>query len=249
VSSLPAENEVEISEPGRGSGGEPVRLNRRLFFQLLVFGGCRDSAMLVRALEEKEVSGTLYADLNDHRGVGLLTFAEDPAFFIDGLRPILLSQPFAELSLKEEMTMTGRTYSRGYEQDLEETLIERPKRRVLDPELRWAVWYPLRRSGRFEQLEEKEQRSILAEHGAIGHAFGKAGLAHDVRLDCRGLNRDDNDFVIGVLGRELHPLSVVVQRMRKTRQTSQYLTHLGPFFTGRVIWQSIPAASSTTVNE
>jgi chlorite dismutase len=61
---------------------------------------------------------------------------------------------------------------------------------------------------------------------------------HDVRLACFGLDRDDNDFVIGLIGKELHPLSAVVQAMRNTQQTSRYLDRLGPFFVGRAIWQS-----------
>ena len=101
-----------------------------------------------------------------------------------------------------------------------------------------GAWYPLRRSGRFSQLAPEEQRTILAEHGAIGMTFGAADLAHDVRLACHGLDRDDNDFVIGLIGKELFPLSAVVQAMRKTQQTSLYLDRLGPFFVGRAIWQS-----------
>ena len=124
--------------------------------------------------------------------------------------------------------MFGRTYSLGYEPDLHETLIERPRRTVLNPAWRWATWYPLRRSGRFSQLSPEEQRTILAEHGAIGMTFGAADLAHDVRLACHGLDRDDNDFVIGLIGKELFPLSAVVQAMRKTQQTSLYLDRLGP---------------------
>jgi chlorite dismutase len=109
---------------------------------------------------------------------------------------------------------------------------------VLNPEWRWAVWYPLRRSGRFAQLPIDEQRTILAEHGAIGMTFGAADYAHDVRLACYGLDRDDNDFVIGLIGGELFPLSALVQAMRKTQQTSLYLDRLGPFFVGRAVWQS-----------
>ncbi len=75
------------------------------------------------------------------------------------------------------------------------------------------------------------------EHGGVGRSYGKAGLAFDIRLACYGLDKNDNDFVIGLLGKELHPLSSIVERMRKTRQTSQYLTNLGPFFVGRVAWQ------------
>src|SRR2546421_36097 len=69
-------------------------------------------------------------------------------------------------------------------------------------------------------------------------AYGDADLAHDVRLACHGLDVHDNDFVIGLIGRELHPLSHLVQTMRKTAQTSQYLQTLGPFFVGHVRWQS-----------
>ena len=61
-----------------------------------------------------------------------------------------------------------------------------------------GVWYPLRRNGRFAQLPADEQRTILAEHGEIGMAFGAADYAHDIRLACHGLDRDDNDFVIGL---------------------------------------------------
>ena len=134
--------------------------------------------------------------------------------------------------------MLGRTYAIGYEQDLEETLVERPRRRVLDPKLPWAIWYPLRRAGSFEQLSRSEQNTILMEHGGVGMAFGRAGLGYDIRLACHGLDRDDNDFVVGLLGPELHPLSIIVQRMRKTKQTSLHLERLGPFFVGRVAWQS-----------
>ena len=40
------------------------------------------------------------------------------------------------------------------------------------------------------------------------------------------------------IGKELFPLSHIVQSMRKTQQTSLYLEHLGPFFVGRAVWQS-----------
>ena len=69
-------------------------------------------------------------------------------------------------------------------------------------------------------------------------AFGAGDYAHDVRLACHGLDRDDNDFVIGLIGKDLFPLSALVQAMRKTQQTALYLDRLGPFFVGRAIWQS-----------
>jgi chlorite dismutase len=136
------------------------------------------------------------------------------------------------------MTMLGRTYTIGYETDLERVLINRPIERVTNPDWPWAVWYPLRRAGPFEQLSTKEQRTILMEHGGIGRAYGEADFAHDVRLACHGLGTEDNDFIAGLVGKELYPLSQIVQRMRKTKQTSLYLEKLGPFFIGKAIWQN-----------
>ena len=57
-------------------------------------------------------------------------------------------------------------------------------------------------------------------------------------MACHGLDLRDNDFVIGLIGRELHPLSHLVQAMRRTVQTSQYIATLGPFFVGHALWQS-----------
>jgi hypothetical protein len=228
---------LDLSEKGRPIDGRPQGLDRRLFVQLLVFTGCRDARQVAAHLEERGVHGVLYEDVNDPAGIALLTFDEDPAYFIDTVRPLVAGTGLGSLRPRDELTMLGRTYSMGWEADLEEALITRPKTRLTSPALPWAVWYPLRRSGSFEELPEKEQRAVLAEHGAVGQMFGKAGVAHDVRLACHGLSKDDNDFVIGILGAELYPLSAVVQRMRKTRQTSRYLERLGPFFVGRALWQ------------
>lgn len=228
----------DISEKGGVKNGQPQRSDRRLYMQLLAFGGCPDAHPAVDALERAGVAGVLYEDVNDPRGIALLTVSEEPQFFIDRIRPILNAPPFATLDQKPTHTMLGRTYSLGYEPDLDEVLLRRPLRTVLNQAWRWAVWYPLRRSGRFAQLPADEQRVILAEHGAIGASFGAADLAHDIRLACYGLDRDDNDFVVGLIGKDLYPLSAIVQAMRKTQQTSLYLERLGPFFIGRAVWQS-----------
>ncbi len=228
----------DIFEKGGMKDGQPQRLNQRLFMQFLAFGGCADARALARAIESAGVPGALYEDVNDPRGVGLMTFSEDPGFFLDRVRPMLNAPPFAALVQKPEYTMLGRTYSLGYEPDLADVLLHRPRRTVLNPDWKWAVYYPLRRSGKFAQLPADEQRVILAEHGAIGMSYGAADLAHDVRLDCRGLDKEDNDFVVGLIGKDLFPLSHIVQSMRKTQQTSLYLERLGPFFVGRAIWQS-----------
>jgi Chlorite dismutase len=228
----------DISEKGGMKGGQPQRADTRLFMQLVAFGGCADSTALAESLAGADLAGALYEDINDPRGVALLTFSENPSFFLDRVRPLLNQAPFASLVQKPEYTMLGRTYSLGYEPDLIDVLLHRPRRTVLNPDWRWAVWYPLRRSGRFAQLPPDEQRVILAEHGTIGMSFGAGDLAHDVRLDCHGLDKYDNDFVVGLLGKDLYPLSAIVQTMRKTQQTALYLERLGPFFVGRALWQS-----------
>jgi len=227
----------DLSEKGGLKDGQPQRSDDRLFMQLLVFGGCADAAAVASHIGRTGIEGVVYEDVNDPRGVAILTLTRTPEAFVEAVRPALNSGPCAALVLKPEYTMLGRTYAIGYEPDLRDTLIDRPRRTVLNTDWRWAVWYPLRRSGRFAQLDEQEQRKILAEHGAIGMAFGAGDLAHDIRLACHGLDRDDNDFVIGLIGKELFPLSAVVQSMRKTQQTSLYLDRLGPFFVGRAIWQ------------
>ena len=227
----------DLSEKGGLKDGQPQRADDRLFMQLLAFGACADGAAVAQHIARAGIEGVVYEDVNDPRGIAILALTRTPETFVESVRPALNTGPCAALTLKPEYTMLGRTYALGYEPDLRETLIDRPRRTVLNPDWRWAVWYPLRRSGRFAQLKEQEQRTILAEHGAIGMAFGAGDLAHDVRLACHGLDRDDNDFVIGLIGKELFPLSAVVQSMRKTQQTALYLDRLGPFFVGRAIWQ------------
>jgi len=227
----------DLSEKGGMRDGQPQRADRRLFMQFLAFGGCPDARPLGEALTRAGIAGVVYQDVNDARGAGLLTFSDDPAFFVDRVRPALNAAPFDTLSQKPEYTMLGRTYSLGYEPDLLDVLLDRPRRTVLNPEWRWAGWYPLRRSGRFAQLPIDEQRTILAEHGAIGMSFGAADYAHDIRLACHGLDKEDNDFIVGLVGKELFPLSAIVQSMRKTQQTALYLERLGPFFVGRAVWQ------------
>ncbi len=229
---------IDISEKGRNQSGEAISLDRRLFMQLLAFGGVSNVASLIEALAEANLPGALYADVNDPQGVALLSFTEDPNFFIDVARPFVKAPPFNLLSPKPEYTMLGRTYAIGYENDLEQALITRPRQKVCNTAMPWAIWYPLRRSGSFEQLSAQEQRQILAEHGGIGRAYGRAGYGTDIRLASHGLDKNDNDFTVALLGPELYPLSSIVQRMRKTKQTSLYLEHLGPFFIGKAIWQN-----------
>lgn len=229
---------LDLREKGGLRGGQQQTSDRRLFMQLLAFGEVGDAGELARALQSAAFESVLYHDANDPRGVGLLTWNERPDFFVAALRPFLAAPPFSQLVFKPEFTMLGRTYALGHEPDLEDWLLARSRRTVLNPESPWAVWYPLRRSGEFSALPPEEQGPILAEHGRIGHAFGESGYAQDVRLACFGLDPHDNDFVIGLIGAELFPLSACVQQMRKTRQTSRYIERMGPFFVGRALWRS-----------
>lgn len=229
---------LDLRERGGVKDGQPQLSDRRLFMSLAAYTGCRDSKPLADALARCGLDAVLYEEVNDPLGVAVLAMTDTPGLLLEKLRPALQSAAFAALAPKPEFTMLGRTYALGYEPKLEDWLLHRPRRVTLDPATPWAVWYPLRRSGAFSRLPRAEQQEILKEHGIIGRRFGDAGHALDVRLACHGLDKNDNDFVIGLLGKELAPLSQLVETMRPTVQTSTYLTNLGPFFVGRAVWRS-----------
>lgn len=228
---------IDIREKGGVRAGVQQTSDKRLFMQLLAFGNARDTEPLIAALEASGLTGVLYEDANDPQGVGVLTWSDDPNHFVDAVRKVLSSDPFAALTQKPEYTMLGRTYALGHEPNLEDWLLHRSPRSVTSPDWKWHVWYPLRRKGEFNALPPEDQSAILREHGTIGHAFGTAGFAQDVRLACFGIDKNDNDFVIGLIGQDLAPLSICVQAMRKTRQTSSLMEKMGPFFVGRAVWQ------------
>jgi chlorite dismutase len=231
---LPA---VDVSERAGHHTGNPQVLHTRLFMQLMVFDCAADAdpaQVIERAAKElsaRSAKAVLYADVNAPRGVGVLSWSEDPSDFVARTRPALAALGGA-IALRPEFTMLGRTYSTGYEPDLRFWLLDRPVETVCNEAWPWAIWYPLRRSGPFNRLEGREQAAILKEHGTIGRAYGAQDLAHDIRLACFGLDAHDNDFVIGLVGKELQPLSHVVQAMRKTRQTAEFMAQMGPFFIG-----------------
>src|SRR5438552_14519283 len=103
----------DLSEKGGIRNGQPQRSDQRLFMQLLAFGGCHDSRALAGALARASVTGVLYEDVNDPRGIALLTFDEDPAFFVDRVRQLLNAAQLTSLAQKSEDTMPGRTYAIG----------------------------------------------------------------------------------------------------------------------------------------
>jgi chlorite dismutase len=231
--------QIDVSERAGMHGGTPQVLNTRLFMQLLVYttdsgGGSGALAKLERSLRAQQMPAVIYEDVNDPRGIGVLSYSENPADFITRLRPALQVADDHGLRLRHDFSMLGRTYATGYESDLRYYLLDRPRETVQNPNWPWAVWYPLRRIGAFGRLAPHERGSIMSEHGKIGRAYGEQDLVHDVRLNCYGLDSDDNEFVIGLIGKELHPLSHVVEAMRRTRQTAEFMQHMGPFFVGHV---------------
>ena len=198
----PAPKPPDLRE--RGGGGKTS--DRRLFMQLLVFTHCPHTRGLIDAAQAAGLDAVVYESLHDPRGAGLLTWGEDPAEFAGKLRTVLRGEALAKAELLREMTMLGRTYTIGYEPDLDEVLLRRPVRHATNPDWPWAVWYPLRRSGAFARLPRDEQMPILKEHGTIGFGFGAGDFAHDIRLASHGLDTHDNDFTIGLVGKDLAPL-------------------------------------------
>lgn len=229
---------VDLLEHGGPLRGAPQTLDRRLFFQLHVFTGCADTGAAVEAVRGSGLESVVYANVNDPRGIGVLLVSESPETFVTAGREMLAGKPFSGMTPLPDFTMIGRTYATGREPDLEDWLLRRQKRNALEPGNGWAIWYPLRRFGAFNRLPRVEQGPIMAEHATIGRAYGESGHAHDIRLECHGLDRDDNEFVIGLVGPELYPLSKLIKDMRGTRQTSEFIQGMGPFFVGRVLWQS-----------
>ncbi len=247
-----ATGEVDLRERGAPRDGAPQEMDRRLFMQLLVFEtppGTLPSAAarsLGECLAEHDVSCVIYEDVNHPAGLGLLTWTEHPAELVTRVRPALEGARATALRVRPDFTMLGRTYSTGYEPDLEFWLLRRPVDTALNPNWPWAVWYPLRRGGAFERLEPRERGAILREHGEIGKAYGAQDLAHDIRLACHGLDTNDNEFVIGLIGKDLHPLSHVVQAMRRTRQTAEFIVQMGPFFVGHAMFRHASAGGQAT---
>lgn len=228
----------DVYEHGRSPQGEALQAERRLYMQLLPFTGCNDPDPLIAFVKATGWDAVLYQDAADPWGVALLLMNTDPDFFVSKAAPALRTSPFASLTPRSDGTLFARSYSIGYEHDLEHTLVTRPRQRALKPEYPWVVWYPLRRTGAFAKLPKREKMKILGEHGTIGRAWGDQNLAHDIRLACFGMDRADNDFVVALVGADPLPLSKIVEVMRGTVQTSTYIEKLGPFFIGKVLFQS-----------
>jgi chlorite dismutase len=234
-----AKDPRDLREIGTAKTGIPQTSNRRLYLQLQAFTGMKNPADAKNALEKSGLESVLYLDMNDPQGIAVLILDENPENFVTKIREFYHQEPFSKLTRRPELTLFGRTYSAGREPELEDWLLHKPRRVALNPAWPWAVWYPLRRKPEFELLPKSEQDAILFEHAKIGRNYGECGYAADIRLASYGLDERDNEFILGLIGPELYPLSRLVQDMRKTQQTAKYIQTLGPFFVGKVAWQSI----------
>lgn len=226
---------ADIREIGAPIDGESQYSDRRLFFQLHVLKDCQDPYKVIDTIDYCKLNAVVYDDMNLPTGMGVLLMSEEPSTLMEESRSLFqMLKDATDFYYRSEMTMTGRTYSSGREPNLEQWLINKPQETVLNPENTWAIWYPLRRKPEFYNLDPQNRGRILAEHAMLGRSFAAGGYASDIRLACYGLDTNDNEFVIGVVGSELYPLSRLIQDMRKTEQTTRYIESLGPFFVGKV---------------
>ncbi len=239
----------ELREVGAASITEPNERqysDRRLYMQLRVLDVDLKAIEMTKFIHDlkpliSDIPSVMYLDANTNNAVGILTWSEDPAFFTDKVNTILSNPKIASKFVERKgWTMFGKTYSNGHEKDLEEYLFKKPIRNATKDEWDWAIWYPLRRRGPFYVQPPEDQCSMLLAHAAIGKAFSDLNAAHDIRLKCFGMDPLDNEYVVGLVGDNFHGLSRVVEEMRKTRHTAEFLEHLGPFFVGKKVWKSSP---------
>ncbi|MCK5237785.1 MAG: hypothetical protein KAR06_12475, partial [Deltaproteobacteria bacterium] len=73
---------IDVREKGAEKDGERQHCDRRLFMQLTAFGNVTDTDALIKALKESGIDCAMYADVNDPKGIGLITMSEEPGFFV-----------------------------------------------------------------------------------------------------------------------------------------------------------------------
>ena len=238
---LPGLPPIDVNEYGGKKDGERQAMNRRLFMQLLVFDAPAGEAAdeigkdVEAQLRRNAVAGVVYADASNPRGLGLLTWSEDPAHFVQAVRPLFTAGLAAQGGPAAAVHDAGPHLRHGPRAGprLRPPAPRHPQRD--EDGVPVARLVPAAPHGRVRAARPPRAGPILREHAQIGMAYGRPELAHDVRLACHGLDAEDNEFVIGLVGRELHPLSHLVQAMRKTRQTSEFIAKMGPFFVGYVL--------------
>ena len=171
---------IDVNEYGGKKDGERQAMNRRLFMQLLVFDVARDAdEPTTRRSPPRSgaprIPAVVYADAMHPRGVGLLTWSEDPAHFVRERAPALRRRCARRASCDLDFAMLGRTYARATSPTSSTLLAPLRRERARTRRTPWHVWYPLRRTGEFARLDAPEGQSRSREHAQIGMAYGAAG--------------------------------------------------------------------------
>jgi chlorite dismutase len=83
---------IDVNERGAEREGRPQTMDRRLFMQFLAFHTSAATPRmgvesLANAFTERRIAAVVYDDVNDPRGVGILTWSENPAHFVTARRP------------------------------------------------------------------------------------------------------------------------------------------------------------------
>ncbi len=206
-----------------------------LFVQLQVFdiepaaGPRALVSALSRRLREKRIDGVIYGDANDHRGLGLLTWASDPAAILENVHALLGGKRFSALTPRPGWVMFGRVSGESADAVPEV---------VLHAEQRWATWYPTRNKPEWGTLDKAKKTAAQKEHGAVAKKFIDNDKVSYVRLSCNGLDPEDNDHIFGLTATSLEDISLLQEAMRGTSQIANYVDKIGPVFVGRKVWQN-----------
>src|SRR5258705_5943272 len=100
--------EIDVRERGAEKDGQPQIMDRRLFMQFLAFeipeAGVESTVRgLTTALAERRIASVVYDDVNDPRGIGLLTLSEDPAPLVTAA-PCRVAGPQLRLLMRPPLT-------------------------------------------------------------------------------------------------------------------------------------------------
>jgi len=207
-----------------------------LFLQLQVFdiepaaGPRAMVSALSRRLREKRIDGVIYGDANDHRGIGLLTWATNPGDILDNVHALLGGKRFSALTPRPGWVMFGRV---GSDQPYGTTV-----ETLLNGSQSWAVWYPVRNKPEWGSLDAGSQQSVHDEHIEAAKSFIAEGRVSYARLACHGLDPEDNDYISYMAAADLGDISSLAEAIRGTAQVSTHTDKMGPVFVGRKIWQN-----------
>ena len=239
---LPGLPPIDVNEYGGKKDGERQAMNRRLFMQLLVFDAPAGEAAdeigkdLAAQLRHNAIAGVVYADASSPRGLGLLTWSEDPAHFVQAVRPLFARRLAAQGG-------------------------PAPAVRDARPHLRHGPRAgPRARAPAPRHPERDERRSTRGTSGtrSAARARSRGSTRRSRAASCASTRRSASPTArpswrttsasratgstprttsssSASSGASSTRFSHLVQTMRKTRQTSEYIAKMGPFFVGFVL--------------